>query len=85
MAGRKRDWKPGEQEAVQEVIGQLRELRKRGRQTQGEVARLVGIGQSYLSELENGCHLEVSLAMIARLARGLGYDFKVTLSKRTEG
>jgi len=57
----------------------LRYLRLHRRLTQQELARLAGIGQTYISELEHNKRSNPSIEVLGNLARGLNVSLEVLL------
>ena len=68
-----------EYEAIQpemEIIRTLVKARKEQRLTQVELSKLTGIDQADISKIENGDR-SLTLAMLKKLAAGLGYRIKI--------
>mgnify|MGYP001627270607 CR=1 FL=1 len=59
----------------------IRELRKSKGLSQREFAKLAGLSQSYISELENGIKINPSLSVIKKISKALKVDIKVFIEE----
>ncbi|ADQ41603.1 helix-turn-helix domain protein [Caldicellulosiruptor acetigenus I77R1B] len=59
----------------------IRELRKSKGLSQREFAKLAGLSQSYISELENGIKTNPSLSVIKKISKALKVDIKVFIEE----
>lgn len=57
---------------IKNILQALRKERKAQGKTQTEVAKEIGITQTYLSQLETGMRLKFSTAILLRYANALG-------------
>ena len=60
-----------------DVVGRIRECRKKIRVTQVELASVVGISQPYLCKIEKGISRDVPLDLVMQILKEL--EIKVTL------
>lgn len=65
-----------------QVIKMIVERRHALKLTQEELARRVGMKQSAIARIETGKH-QVSLATLARIAKGLDVDIEISLRPRS--
>jgi transcriptional regulator with XRE-family HTH domain len=52
-------------------------LREAANMTQRQLAKIMGVGQPYISELERGVYTNPSVAVLSRWVRALGTDFTI--------
>jgi transcriptional regulator with XRE-family HTH domain len=58
---------------------QIRQIRRRRRLTQAELARRAGLSWIYIAKLEGGDRVAPSLRALERIARALGVRLRVEL------
>lgn len=67
------------QDGDRELLGRkLRELRKKKRLTQDQLAELIGTKKSYISRIENG-HADIQLSSLLRLVRAMDKSVTFTI------